>query len=295
MRDLVKAYTVGWRDRRLALDRVDLSVVPGEGVIVVGPNGAGKSTLLLVLAGLRRPTAGTARVFGADPRHPLARARVGLLPDRAALHAELTAAEHLELVAAAWDLDDAELRIADTTGRLGVDLASPTPAGQMSAGAARRLALALALLPQPDLLLLDEPLAALDPGSVRVVTAALADERARGAALLVASHRLPDLAGCCDRVVRLADGAIQRLGTVESVLVKLPARVVYTLPPGAREPQVGTREPSPPGLSIRVVSAGRREALVEAVRSAGGAVLRVNPMLDMLADPSAADVEETLA
>lgn len=296
VRDLTKAYRTGWWSRTslAALDRVDFTVSPGEGVAIVGPNGAGKSTLLAILSGLRHPTDGRVRIFGQDPRLPQTRATIGALPDRPALYPELDALGHLRLVAAAHDLARAEVRIAEVLGRLDLGRARGL-ARTLSAGMQKRLALALALLPSPRVLLLDEPMAALDPESVRIVADALAEERTRGVTLLVATHRLTDLVGCCDRVVQVRDGAVQRMGSVESVLVRLPVRVVYTLPPGASEPKVGSVEPSPAGLSIRVAPANRRDALVEQIRQAGGAVLRVSPMLDLLETTTAPDVEETLA
>ena len=88
---------------------------------------------------------------------------------------------------------------------------------------------------------------------------------------------------------------VQRLGTVEAVLVRLPVRVIYTLPPGAREPSVGAPEACPEGVSIRVAPGTRRDALVEQIREAGGAVLKVSPMLDLLSGSGPMDQEETLA
>ena len=296
VRDLIKAYRTHWwrRPDRAALDRVDFTVSAGEGVAVVGPNGAGKSTLLMVLSGLRRPTEGTVRIAGKDPSIPANRAKLGLLADRAALYPELTAIDHLRLVASAHDLKDSDVRIAEVLGRLDLGRAQG-PTSTFSAGLQKRVALAMALLPSPEVLLLDEPMAALDPESVRIVADALAEERSRGVTLLIATHRLTDLVGCCDRVVQVIDGQLQRMGSVESVLVKLPVRVVYTLPPGATEPRVGATEPSPAGVSIRVAPANRRDALVEQIRQAGGAVLRVSPMLDLLSGTITPDVEETLA
>lgn len=295
VRDLVKAYARAGSPDRVAIDRADLTVSPGEGVALVGPNGAGKSTLILLMAGMRRPSAGTVRVFGDDPALPATRRRLGLLPDRPALYGDLTARDHLKLVAATHGLANPEARLADVLGRLDLGPAGTGPVGRLSAGIQKRLALALALLPGPDLLLLDEPLATLDPESARIVAEVLAEERARGVTLVVATHRLLDLAGCVDRVVQVLDGSVQRLGTLEHVLVRLPVRVVYALPPGAADLTIGALEASTPGLSIRVAPAARRDALVEQVRERGGAVLRVSPMLDVLATALPADLEETLA
>jgi len=295
-RDLTKHYpTGGWAPSRAALSSVDLVVEPGAGLALIGPNGAGKSTLLMLIAGLRHPTAGSVRVLGADPMDPHTRRQIGVLADRPALYPESTVTEHLALVAAAHRLSDPSVRIAEVMGRLELGPAQDGKARLLSAGMQRRLALALALLPAPALLLLDEPFSTLDPASVRLVADALTEERARGVTVVVATHRLGDLVGCCNKVSHVIDGSIQRLGEIEHLLVRLPVRVVYSLPPGAVEPTVGTLQPSPPGLSIRSAPAPRRDTLIEEIRMRGGAVLRVTPMLDLLTQGIPADIEETLA
>jgi ABC-type multidrug transport system ATPase subunit len=296
LRDLIKTYSGGFgRGGYLAVDHVDLVVSKGDGVALVGPNGAGKSTLLMLAAGLRHPTSGTVRVFGRDPRQVEVRRTIGVLPDRPALCPDLTIEQHLHLTSAAFGLPEPEVRVAELMGRMDLSPARHGVVGTLSAGLQKRVALALALLPSPKLLLLDEPLSALDPASVRLVTTALAEERAAGATMVITTHRLAELVGCCDRVVHVVQGAVERLGATEHVLVRMPVRVIFSLPPGARLPAVGAPEPAPPGVWIRVAPATRRDALVEQVRAAGGAVLSVSPMLDLLTSGKALDVEETLA
>ena len=293
LRGVVKEYQALFGAPQRALDCAELVVNRGEGVALLGPNGAGKSTLLWICSGLRRATEGTVRIWGRNPRVASTRSRIGLLPDRPALYPSRTAYEHLELFAAAQGLHNTEAAIAETIGRLDLSAVLHRPVRQLSAGQQKRVALAQALLHRPDLLLLDEPLGALDPESSRLVIDALAEERARGTTLVIATHRLVELAGCCDRVVQVRGGSSQRMGLTPQVLTRLPVRVVYTLPDQAPAPSVGTPCPAPPGVCIRQVSAARRETLLAHIQKMGGAVLHVAPMVDLLSPLP--DNEETLA
>ena len=261
---------------------------------MVGPNGAGKSTLLLLAAGMRRPTSGTVKVFDADPTQSETRSWIGVLPDRPALPPELSPTALLHLVATAHGLAEPDALVPVTLQRLGLE-SNLGRIGSLSAGLHHRLALAVALLPRPRLLLLDEPLAALDPASVSVVRRTLAEERERGATLVLATHRLTDVAQVCDRVIQVVEGTVDRLGTVDHVLVQQPARVLFGLPPGAEVPGIGVPLKAPPGLFVHRVPATRKDALIDQIRQAGGAVMAVVPLCDRLTSGQPREAEETLA
>ena len=202
-----------------ALDGLDLEVHGGAVTALVGPNGAGKTTTLRVTAGLVRPEGGTVRVFGADPvREPVAaRRRLGLLPDRPALPAELTVRELLLFRAAFYGIRRraAETAADRVAAELGVDGLLDRRAGTLSHGQAQRAALAAVLLPAPPLILVDEPMTALDLEAQTVVRAALLRRAERGAAVLMTTHTVGHVAALADRVLRMDRGRIAavRAGT----------------------------------------------------------------------------------
>jgi heme exporter protein A len=175
---------------RTALAGIDLRVEPGESVAVIGPNGSGKSTLLRILAGLLRPTSGEVSVLGCDlPKetHRL-RGRVGYLGHEPLLYRDLSPRENLELVAALHGLEagDAGARIGVLLDAVGMTARAGDRVAELSAGMRQRIDICRAVLPEPDLLLLDEPDAHLDPDARRRVAPLIAagDGRTR----LVVSH-----------------------------------------------------------------------------------------------------------
>jgi len=192
-----------------ALSGVDLSVEPGEVVVVVGANGAGKTSLLRVCAGLLPVTSGTAVVLGCDLRQDATavRRQVGLLGHAAPLYDELNPVENVRFAVKAAGLPvdraDPALERLGLVGRL-----RKTPVGRLSAGQRRRVALAALVARAPELWLLDEPHAGLDSAARDLLAALVAETTAQGAAVLLSSHE-PDLAvPLADRVVTLAGGRV---------------------------------------------------------------------------------------
>lgn len=291
---LGKHYRTGlFGGARVALRRVDLVLRQGDGLALVGPNGAGKSTLLLLLAGLRRPTAGELRVHGLPPDAPEARRALGILPERPALPRGPTVRAALETWARLHLLPDVGRRVEETLDRLRLSELAHHRVGELSQGGRQRLALARALVHGPALLLLDEPLANLDPDAARVVLEVLAEERARGVTLLVATHRLADLAPVCPQVASMSEGTLHLHGPTDQFLAHLPTRVVFVLPEGVAPPKVGRALPADGDLHVRIVPAGRRDLLVARILEVGGSVVRLEPVMSLRAP--AADLEETLA
>ncbi|HTO56049.1 MAG TPA: ABC transporter ATP-binding protein [Myxococcota bacterium] len=172
-----------------ALDGIDLALAPGTLTLLRGANGAGKSTLLRVLGALTRPTRGSVRVLGRDPfanGDPAVRARVGFLGQDAALYGELTVVENLRFAARLRGADDAS--VGHALESLGLEPVRERRARTLSQGFRRRAGLARALLGEPALLLLDEPWNGLDASSAANLSRLLESLRARGVAVLVASH-----------------------------------------------------------------------------------------------------------
>ena len=197
-RALLAAHGVGRRfGRRTALAPTTLEVRAGEAVALVGPNGAGKSTLLSILAGALPPSAGGV----------VRRARsVGWAPQRPAHYGRLTARENLELFASLAGLASPR----DAAGRLLdlVELEGDAPAAELSAGNQQRLNLAMALLGEPDVLLLDEPTASLDQAGRARLWNVLAVTRDRGGAVVFATQSTEEVERTADRVVALLSGRV---------------------------------------------------------------------------------------
>ncbi len=213
-----------------ALSGVDLSVDAGEVVVLVGPNGAGKTSLLRACAGLLPVTSGEAVVLGCDLRDNRAgvRRRVGLLGHAAPLYDELTAAENVRFAVRAAGLAagaaDPALERMGIVGRL-----RRTTVGRLSAGPRRRVALAVLVARRPELWLLDEPHAGLDPGARELLTELVGEASAAGAAVLLSTHE-PELAApVADRVVTLVGGRVAASPAAGSP----PARAPDVAEPGA--------------------------------------------------------------
>ncbi|MFD0206689.1 MULTISPECIES: ABC transporter ATP-binding protein [Saccharothrix] len=228
-RDLGRKYR-----RRWALTGCDLDLPAGHVTGLVGPNGAGKSTLLGLAAGMVEPSSGTIEVCGDVPGSgPAQLAKVGFVAQHTPVYANLTVAEHLRLGAhlnPGWDDGLARDRIA----RIGLDPA--LPAGKLSGGQRAQLALTLGIAKRPELLLLDEPVASLDPVARREFLRDLMESVAEhGLSVVMSSHLIGDLERVCDHLVVLVDARVRITGEVEHLLATHrrltgPRRDVGTLP-----------------------------------------------------------------
>ncbi len=222
--------------RRWALSDCTLHIPPGSIAGLVGPNGAGKTTLLHLAAGLLRPTAGTIEVLGGRPAAgPEQLARVGFVAQDTPVYAGLTVADHLRLGARLNPGWDARLA-SDRIDRLGLDRAQR--AGKMSGGQRAQLALTLATAKRPELLILDEPLASLDPLARRVFLQGLMEAVAdQGLSVVLSSHLVADLERVCDYLIVLVASRVQVAGEVDRLLATHhlltgARRQPATLPPG---------------------------------------------------------------
>jgi len=194
-----------------ALAGVDLDVAPGEIVLVQGANGAGKTTLLRACAGLAAFTAGEAEVLGQDLRkdRKAVRRRIGLLGHATFLYDDLTVADNLTFSARSAGADASS--VAEAMARLGLDgRLRDVPAGRLSAGQRRRVAVAAVVARRPDLWLLDEPHAGLDAAGRDLLDGLVRDAAARGATVLLASHELDRAAALATRTVTMAGGQVVR-------------------------------------------------------------------------------------
>ena len=199
-----------------AVDGLDLTVEAGEVFGFLGPNGAGKSTFIDMLLDLTRPTSGEVSVLGYNPQEePRAvRERVGVLPESVGYYDQSTAREHLVFAARMKRVD------ADTDAllsRVGLSEAAEREVGGFSKGMRQRLGLAIALVGEPELLILDEPLSGLDPEGARLLREAVREERDRGATVFFSSHILETVEALCDRVGVMNEGSLVAVDTLENL------------------------------------------------------------------------------
>jgi len=209
---LTKRYRQRW-----ALRDCTLAVPEGAVVGLVGPNGAGKTTLLQLIVGLLTPTAGAVRVLGGTADAAVRSSRVGFVAQDAPTYARLTVADHLSLGAGLnrrrWDAAAARERIH----RLG--LPPRQRAGRLSGGQRAQLALTLAIAKRPDLLVLDEPVASLDPLARRqFLQSLMAYIAEQGASVILSSHLVSDLERVCDYLIVLVASKVQVAGEVDELM-----------------------------------------------------------------------------
>ncbi|WP_226043147.1 ABC transporter ATP-binding protein [Natrinema sp. DC36] len=199
-----------------ALDGVGLTVEQGEIYGFLGPNGAGKSTTINLLLDFIRPTTGDVRVFDLDARTNSLeiRNRSGILPEGVELYDRLTGRQHLEFAIESKRADDDPDALLE---RVGIADAATQKVGGYSKGMAQRLALAAALVGNPELLILDEPSTGLDPAGAHDMREIIRDERDRGATIFFSSHILGQVEAVCDRVGILRDGQMVAEDTVEGL------------------------------------------------------------------------------
>jgi len=200
----------------VALDGVDLTVEEGEVFGFLGPNGAGKSTTINILLDFIRPTEGSATVLGHDAREEseAIHERTGVLPEGYEIYERLTGREHMEFVIESKDADDDPEELLE---RVGVADAIDRRAGGYSKGMKQRLVLAMALVDEPDLLILDEPTTGLDPNGARQMRELILEESRRGATIFFSSHILSQVDAVCDTVGILQDGELIAKDSIEGL------------------------------------------------------------------------------
>jgi heme exporter protein A len=212
---VVHAERIGKSFGRAAVLRdVSLRVAAGETIALFGPNGAGKSTLLRVCATLMTPTSGSLRLFGVADASRDTRRRIGLVAHQSFLYPDLTARENLSFYAGLYGCADATRLVNEWLARVDLEDASDRPVRTFSRGMEQRLALARALLHDPDLLLLDEPWSGLDAAAADWLAALLGELRSRGRTIVAATHDFARGLGVADRAIILHRGRVAWEGAV---------------------------------------------------------------------------------
>ena len=209
--------------KTLAVDRIDFTVPAGQTIGLLGGNGAGKTTTIAMLLGLLIPTEGTIHVLGHDMATDrfAALARMNFSSPYIALPARLTVAENLRVYGHLYNVHGLEARIAELAEQLDLNEFLARPAGQLSAGQKTRAALAKSLINRPDILLLDEPTASLDPDTADMVRGWLERYRAEsGCTILLASHNMAEVERLCSQVLMLKSGRIVDRGSPGELLAR---------------------------------------------------------------------------
>jgi ABC-2 type transport system ATP-binding protein len=237
VRGLTKVFKDFWnRPKARAVDGVDFEVRRGEIFGLLGPNGSGKSTTIKLLLGLLNPTKGHLEVFGHSPRHVQTKSRIGYLPEESYLYRYLNSRETLDFFGNLFHLskEERQNRTEQLLDMVGLGKTQNRAIGEFSKGMQRRIGLAQALINDPDLVILDEPTAGLDPIGCREVKDLIIALAKRGKTVILSSHLLSDVEDVCDRVVIYYGGKIQAQGTLKELLAT-PDKLRITTPVLPRE------------------------------------------------------------
>lgn len=239
---LSKVFRLGFFRRRVnAVDGLSLEVEPGEIFGFLGPNGAGKTTTIKMLMGLIHPSSGEARLFGLDAANVKAKSRVGFLPEHPYFYEYLTGFEFLDFYARLFGLPRAKrtVRVERLLEQVGLSHAHDIHLRKYSKGMIQRLGIAQALLNDPDLVVLDEPMSGLDPIGRKDVRDIIFRLKEHGKTVFLSSHILQDVEMICDRVAIIHKGRLRKLGPLSELLQQQTSHevelTVSQIPPSLRE------------------------------------------------------------
>ena len=292
--NLTKDYEVGfWRKRKVrALEGLSLSVEPRQIFGFLGANGAGKTTTLKLLMRLIFPTAGRASILGQDINDISMHQRIGYLPENPYFYDYLTPREFLDYCGQLFGLDSAtrKRRAEELLTRVNLDQKSwNRQLRKLSKGMLQRVGLAQALVNDPEIVFLDEPMSGLDPVGRREVRDLIASLRSEGKTVFMCSHILSDIEVLCDNVAILKKGRLAHSGSLDElrgqesssfeIVVTIAGTGLLTLwPPGASVEQTAS------GVRIEVQDEREIDKVIETVRKANGKLVSVNPIKQSLED-----------
>jgi ABC-2 type transport system ATP-binding protein len=293
--NLTKDYEVGfWRKRKVrALDGLSLTVEPGQIFGFLGANGAGKTTTLKLLMRLIYPTAGSARILGRDIGDVAMHARIGYLPENPYFYDYLSPREFLDYCGELFGLDQHARRKRTEELLTLVNLDNKSWKRQLrkfSKGMLQRVGLAQALVNDPEIVFLDEPMSGLDPVGRREVRDLIASLRSQGKTVFMCSHILSDIEVLCDSVAILKQGRLAHAGSIEELRRReaaafeiiatnaAPSLLKLWLGEGASVSQTAS------GVRIEVHDEQRISTVIEAVKNANGKLVSVNPIKQSLED-----------
>jgi ABC-2 type transport system ATP-binding protein len=206
-----------------ALNQASFTIAEGERACLLGPNGAGKTTIIRLITGALSPSSGSTRIYGAAAREPAflaAKRRVGIVPQGPGMYRDLKVGEYLRLVQQLYGRGD----VAEVVAAFGLGSYQQRPMAELSGGYQRRLALAAALLPAPDLLLLDEPTVGLDPVAAREVHDYLRSMMV-GRTTLICTHNLAEAEALCESAIILQHGRVLLHDRIDNLRRRMPPQV----------------------------------------------------------------------
>jgi ABC-2 type transport system ATP-binding protein len=293
VRGLRKEFRLGLLMRRVhALRGISFQVEQGKIFGFLGPNGAGKTTTIKILTGLIGPTAGSATIFGDPIPSPRAMRRVGFLPENPYIYPYLTPSEFVVLCARLSGLSSraARDRTRQVLERVGMEHAADRPARRLSKGMLQRTGLAAALVADPELLILDEPMSGLDPVGRKEVRSLIIEERQRGRTIFFSTHILSDVETLCDEVAILRGGEVVVSGALDDLLNR-SVRHTEIVVGGASDElkQALARDGHEPRrvadqLVLEVEGDARVQTVLAQVLQGGARVLEVTPRHETLED-----------
>ena len=291
--DLTKDYLVGfWRKRpKRALDHLNLSVEEGEILGLLGPNGAGKTTTLKLLMRLIYPTAGTARMLGRSLDDVDVHRRIGFLPEAPYFYDYLTAREFLDYCAQLFgqSKDERRRRVGELLEQVGLKEAGDSALRHFSRGMLQRVGIAQALINDPALLFLDDPMLGLDPVGRREVRDMILELRHQGKTIVFSTHILSDVEALCDRVAILNRGRLHGLGHLDTLL-KMKAKAHEVLISEPSEALVAGLQKIAGAVHRAgdkvnaTVAPDQLFAVIDCVRQNGGRLLAITPVQSSLED-----------
>ncbi len=288
--NLTQDFLTGfWRKRPVrALDGVSLQVGAGEVFGLLGPNGAGKTTTFKILMGLIRPTGGEARILDASVQNVNVRRRIGYLPEQPYFYDYLTAREFLAYCGALCDLPKTEAseRTNELLQLVGLADSADQQLRRFSKGMLQRVGLAQALINNPEVLFLDEPMSGLDPLGRREVRDLIINLRNRGKTIFFSSHILTDVEAMCDRVAILNKGRLIESGKLSDIL-KTRSNEIEVVVRGVNEAVLAkfpALSATPEVARIRLKDDRELARLLELAHQAGGRIVSVNPVRESLED-----------
>lgn len=305
IQDLSKTFKADWPGQPVvkALDGLSLSVRAGEAYGILGPNGAGKTTLIKILVGLMRPSKGRISIFGQDVEDISVRRRIGFLPESPYFYQYLTGEEFLMFFGELAEVGRSRLhrRTDDLLRELGLEEARSRQLRNFSKGMLQRIGLAQALIHDPDLVILDEPMSGLDPVGRKQVREVILRLRGCGKTVFFSTHIIPDIEMLCDRVGIIIRGSLCVEGLVEDLVNRNASRGVEVVCEGVQSDQTDRLEE----LASRMVQRGRQCQLVlpdtdhldevlAVVRRHGGRLVSVTPQRSSLEDLFLEHIEKAI-
>ncbi|MFZ5479914.1 MAG: ABC transporter ATP-binding protein [Myxococcota bacterium] len=280
---LGKVYRSGFLMRPwTGLSDLDLEVPEGTSFGFIGPNGAGKTTTIKTLMSLQKATSGRAWIHGIEVPKPESRRRVGFLPERPYFYEHLSAREFLDFYARLSEVPSGERagRIATLLERVDLARFRDVPLGKFSKGMLQRAGLAQALIANPDLLVLDEPMSGLDPLGRVLVRDIILEERKAGKTVFFSSHVLSDVEAICDRVAIVVGGRLRGQGRVGELI-------------GRSVDVVDVAAETPEGLVTARLAPEEVDAWIDRTRAAGHHVTAVTPHQRTLEQVLLSEVEQS--